>query len=92
MAVTTTLENHRVFVLKLLVLQPLFLFRPHNGLELVLDQVDCAVEVRGQVHERLNALVLDILDNSNGVLLHELDFRLQSLDVVLQAFRLCQDG
>ena len=33
MTVTTTLENHRVFVLKLLVLQPLLLFRPHDGVE-----------------------------------------------------------
>ena len=44
MAVTTTLKDHRVFVLELLVLQPLFSFRPHDGLELVADQVDRAVK------------------------------------------------
>ena len=37
MAVTTTLENYRVLVLQLLVLQPLLSFRPHDGLELVPD-------------------------------------------------------
>ena len=71
MTVGPSLENLRVLVLKLLVLQPLLSFRPHDGLELVADQVDRAVEVRGQVHERLDALVLYILDNSNGVLLHK---------------------
>ena len=45
MAVTTTLENHRVLVLKLLVLQPLFTLCPHDGLELVLYQVNRTVEV-----------------------------------------------
>ena len=83
MAVTTTLENHRVLVLKLLVLQPLLSLRPHDGLELVPDQVHHTVEVCGQVHKQLDALVLDILDNLNGVLLHERDFRSQRLHVVL---------
>ena len=46
MVVTMTLENHRVFVLKLLILQPLLSFRPHDGLELVLDQVNGTVEIR----------------------------------------------
>ena len=92
MAVTTTLENHRVLVLKLLVLQPLFTFSPHDGLELVADQVDRAVQVRGQVHKRLDALFLDILDDSDGVFLHERDLHTQGLHVVLQAFRLYQDG
>ena len=86
------LENLRVLMLKLLVLQPLFAFSPHHGLELFSDQVDSAVEVCGQVHKRLNALVLDILNNTNGVFLHELDFHPQSLHVVLQTLRLCQDG
>ena len=91
MAVTTTLEDDRVFVLKLLVLQPFFSFRPHDGLELVVDQVDRAVKVGRQVNERLDTLVLDVFDNPDGVLLHECDLCSQRLHVVLQALSLCQD-
>ena len=75
MAVTTTLEDHQVFVLKLLVLQPLFSLRPHDGLELVPDQVHRAVEVCGQVHERLDTLFLNVLHDTDGVLFHERDLR-----------------
>ena len=92
MAVTTILENYRVLMLQLLVLQPLLSLHPHDGLELVADQVDPAVEVHGQVHERLDALVLDFFDNPDGILLHELDLRSQRLHVILQTFRLGQDG
>ena len=92
MAVATTLENDRVLVLQLLVLQPLLSLRPHDGLELVPDQLDPAVEVCGQVHERLDALVLDVFDNPDGILLHEFDLSSQRLHVVLQTFSLCQDG
>ena len=88
MAVTTTLENHRVLVLKLLVLKPLFTLSPHDGLELITDQVDRAVEVHRQVHERLDTLVLDVFDNLDSVLLHERDLRSQSLHVVLQTLHL----
>ena len=92
MAIATTLEDDRVLVLKLLVLQPLLSLSPHDRLELVPDQLDTAVEVRRQVHERLDALVLYILNNPDGILLHEFDLRSQSLHVVLQPLSLCQDG
>ena len=75
MSVTTTLENDRVLVLELLVLQPFLALRPHDCLELILDQLNTAVEVRGQVHERLDTLVLYILDDSDGVFLHQLNLR-----------------
>ena len=51
MAVAATLENDRVLVLELLILQPFFSLRSHDGFELVPDQLDPAVEVRRQVHE-----------------------------------------
>ena len=44
MTVGPSLENLQVFMLKLLILQPLLLLCPHDGLELVADQVDRAVE------------------------------------------------
>ena len=83
MAVTMTLEDNRVLMLELLVLQPFFSLCPHNSLELVADQFEPAVVIRRQVHERLDTLVLDVLDNSDSILLHELDLRSQSLHVVL---------
>ena len=92
MAVTTTLEDDRILVLQLLVLQPLLSLRPHDGLELIPDQVDRTVEVGRQVYERLDTLVLNILDNSDGILLHQLDLRTKSLHVIFQPFSLCQDG
>ena len=51
MAIATTLENYRVLVLQLLVLQPLLSLRPHDGLELVPDQC--------QGHSTLRSHVLD---------------------------------
>ena len=91
MTVGPSLENLRVLVLKLLVLQPLLSLRPHNGLELVADQVDPAVEVRGQVHERLDTLLLNVLNDTDGIFLHERNLRSQRLHVVLKTFRLCQE-
>ena len=82
-AIATTLENDRVLVLELLVLQPFLSLSPHDGLELVTDQLNPTVEIRGQVHERLDALVLYILDDSDGILLHQLNLRSQSFHVVL---------
>ena len=92
MAVTTTLENDRVLVLELLVLKPFLSLRSHDGFELVPDQLDPAVEVRGQVHERLDTLLLNVLNDTKGVLLHQRDLRTQSLHIVLKTLRLCQDG
>ena len=92
MTIGPSLENLQVLMLKLLVLQPLLSLRPHNGLELISDQVDRTVEVCGQVYKQLDAVFLDVLDNPNGVFLHDLDLGPQSLHIILQALCLYQDG
>ena len=75
MTVGPPLQDLRVFMLELLILKPLLMFRSHDGLELVAHQLQRTVEVLRQVNQGLHTVFLNLLDNTKGILLHDFKFR-----------------
>ena len=92
MTVAPLLQDLRIGVLEILVLEPLLLFSPHDGLKRAPSQGYAAVEVFSQVVERLGAGVLNPLDHSEGFLLHNLELGSQVCQVPFGTVSLNKDG
>ena len=86
--VTTFLQDLRVGMLKLLILDPLFSLSPHDGLERAPSQGYTAVEVFRQVVESLGTGVLNPFDHVKGFRLHDFELGSQVCQVPFRTFSL----